>query len=425
MRLIVFSIFCVLVFWKSCKTNPAYLMMLLLFMYFFYPEKYIWGIEEYRIVLLLNVALLIAVLIRYKTLSIYNDRYSVLMILLAGSFFLSAIYATMDSRIAMDGAMQFIKAVVFWILLKNILAKDIRNVDLFLWACMVSLSLLALWGVQQYYLGNTRLEDFGGPQIEGSNQLASAFIWGLPIAYYKAFGEAGWKRYVCFGCLIILLMGIIFTESRQAFLALVFYGVCFFVVTRKKMFYVTATLVAALTVLPFVPSSYWDRMGSIGEYSQDGSASGRLEMWSAAGEIFADNPVLGVGPDNFILIARYYVGLGQHVRVTHNTIMQILSEQGVLGISILCILIFYTLRGLWRLSREKAEHALQSDPLSYYSLAMLMSLAGVLVCSMFQNKADHEFLYWPAAVAAALESMRQRISEKTIDQHEEVLQLNG
>lgn len=425
MRLIAFSIFCILVFWKSCKTNPAYLMMLLIFMYFFYPEKYIWGIEEYRIVLLMNTALIVAVLIRYRTLNIYNDLYSVLMILLAGSFLLSAIYAKIDSRIAMDGAMQFIKALVFWIMLKNILAKDARNIELFFWVGMVSLSLLALWGVQQYHLGNIRLEDFGGPQIEGSNQLASAFIWGLPIAYYKAFGETGWKRYACFGCLIILLMGVIFTESRQAFLALVLYGVCFFIVTRKKMFFITAVLVAALAVLPFVPSSYWDRMGSIGEYSHDASASGRLEMWSAAVEIFADYPVLGVGPDNFILIARYYVGLGQHVRVTHNTIMQILSEQGVLGISIFCILIFYTLRGLWRISREQAEYPSQSDSLSNYSLAMLMSLAGVLVCSLFQNKADHEFLYWPAAVAAALESLRQRISEKTTDQHGEILQLNG
>lgn len=392
-------------------------MLLLVFMYFFYPEKYIWGIEEYRIVFYLNIILFLAVIYRYKGLTIFGDHYSRLIFLLAGSFFLSAMFSKVNSNLAIDSALLFFKAVVFWVVLKNILARDIHSVDLFLWICMGSLSLLALWGIEQYFLGNQRLEAFGGPQVSGSNQIASAFIWGLPIAYFKMLSESGRKRLLCLACLILLLIGVIYTESRQAFLALVFYtGVIFITVKgRRKGLVLGLMLMLGVAVLPLIPDEYWERMETISAYKSDASSSGRLETWAIALDVFYDYPLLGVGADNFYLIAHRYARIGQHIRVTHNTFMQILSEEGVVGISLFVSLIAYTLISLWKIGRRSSESS-PSDPISYYAMAMFMSLAGVLICSMFQNKADHEFLYWPAAVAAALQSIRMRIPEETINQ---------
>jgi len=395
------------------------MMMLLIGIYFIYPEKYIWGIQEYRIVFILNISLIIAIIIKYKKISICDDRYSIFMFLLAGSYFLSMLYAKGDSEIAWNAGMVFWKAVVLWVMIKNILSKDILNVDLFLWTCMVSLCILSMWGIEQYLHGNVRLENFGGSQVRGSNQIASAFIWGLPVAYFKTVSESGYKRYVGFVCLIVLILGIIFTESRQAFLALFFYVCCLFIVTRRKLFYVTTVFVITLFIIPFVPSSYWDRVESIGRYSEDSSALGRIEMWTIALDMFTDSPVLGVGPDNFVVIAHKYAGFGQRIRVTHNTFLQILSELGMLGITIFCVLMSYTLISLWRISKVETVKLSPSNYIQSYSMAMFMSLVGVLICCIFQNKADHEFIYWPAAVASALVSIRQRIFDKNVEHHKD------
>jgi len=45
-----------------------------------------------------------------------------------------------------------------------------------------------------------------------------------------------------------------------------------------------------------------------------------------------------------------------------------------------------------------------SQNIFHYAAIAQMSLIGLLVICMFQNKAEHEFLYWPIAVIAALSS---------------------
>jgi len=371
-------------------------------MYFIFPERYIWGIEQYRIVLILNVILIIIVFMTHRRLVLFDERYSILMACLTGSFFLSAILAQVDSRFALDGAFLFAKGFAFWIILKNILNHNHQNLDKFLWISLASLSLLALWGIQQYLLGNIRLENFGGPQISGSNQIASAFVWAVPIAYYKFIHDTGRKKAISAICLSVLLAAIVCTQSRQAFLAVVFYVVALFLTSRKKMLFVSLVVLIGLLALPLIPTGYWQRMQTIGEYQEEASAAGRLDTWSTALRIFSDYPMFGVGSDNFTLIAPRYARPGQIIRVTHNTYFQILTEEGLVGLTFFILLVISAMLGLYRCYRKYRS---EDDPIAWHALAMGMSLAGVLVCCIFQNKADHEFLYWPIAVAAALETI--------------------
>lgn len=406
-RLIVFFIFAGYVAYRSFKYDPIYLTLLLVFIYFTYPEKYIWGIEEYRVVFLLNIVLLVSVLYVYKHITVFGDKYSIVLFLFTLSILISAIFAEVNNSIAMDYAINFLKLFVFWVLFKTVLS-DLKKVELFYWVSLFSLTFLASWGVQQYVLGNIRLEDFGGGQISGSNQLASALVWGLPIAYFMLLYSNNKKKKLLAGiCLGILICGIICTESRQTFLALLFYVVYIFLTSNRKIILATAVSLLVIVGLNFVPSTYSDRMATIQDYEEDSSAIGRLEIWKAAVDVWRDYPLLGVGGRNLYLIADRYTS---HVRVTHNTFFQILSEEGLVGILLFASLMGLAVLNLSKMIKKYRPPSANEEIYHYASIARL-SLFGVLVCCFFQNKAEHEFLYWPIAVLVALETIEKNIKQ--------------
>jgi probable O-glycosylation ligase (exosortase A-associated) len=393
--------------YRSFKDNPIYLVLLLVFIYFTNPEKYVWGMEEFRIVFILNIVLLVSVLYFYKRITVFADKYSIFLFLFTLSMLISAIFAEVNSSIAMDYALIFLKLFIFWVLLKTVLS-DLNKVELFYWACLFSLTFLAGWGVQQYVLGNIRLEDFGGSQISGSNQLASALVWCLPIAYFMMLYSKNKKRKLLAGiCLGILICGIICTESRQAFLALLFYISYIFLTSNRKIILATAVSLLVIVGLNFVPSTYSDRMATIQDYEEDSSAIGRIEIWKAAVNIWRDYPLLGVGGRNLYLIADRYTS---HVLVAHSTFFQILSEEGLVG-----ILLFFGLIGIAVLNLgkmiKKYRPPSANEQIYHYALTARLSLLGVLICCFFQSKAEHEFLYWPIAVLVALETIEKNIKQ--------------
>lgn len=400
-RLILFLIFAIFISYKSIKKNPVYLVMLLVAIYVVYPEKYIWGLEEFRIVFVLNIVLLIAVVTNYGKIDLAGDMISWLMITFCLVFYLSAHMAEVSPDAAVTNAVTFIKLLFFWFLLKTIIA-ELKNLDLFYWAALLSLSFLALWGVQQYVLGNVRLEGFGGGQIVGSNQLASALVWGVPVAWIKIGSTLVPKRdrIVAGCCLFVLLAGIVCTESRQAFLALLFYGLIFFVQSRRKILLTVMGAIIITFSLNYMPVNYFNRMETIQEYENDASAMGRIEQWRAAVKVWADYPVLGVGPKNYYLIASRYT---VHPKVTHNTFFQILSEEGGVGIGLFLGIMLTTLYSLGRIIKQyEKDSSNDGRKIFMFASTARLSLLGILITCMFQNKAEHEIIYWSSAIASAL-----------------------
>lgn len=402
MRLMIFFGLCTLVIVKAFRSGPIYLVQLLTFMYFVYPEKYIWGIENYRMVLVLNLVLIFITWYHHGRIDIFSDIFSKLILLLLFSFFISSQFALVSTAYAMEKTQLFLKLTIYFLTLKTLLS-DARTVRLFYQGCLFSITLLAAWGIQQYALGNVRLEGFGGGQLLGSNQLASGLVWALPIGYFfMELTQGGWKKYLYLFSSGIIFVGIICTESRQAFLAILLYGVYIFMTSKRKVYFSVVLLLTLSLGIGFVPDSYWDRMKTIQNYEEDASATGRLEIWTQAVELWKENPFFGIGPGNFKKISPEYLG---QERVTHNTYFQILSEQGLFGFIMFYLIMSLTIISLGRLVKLFRYHDQASEIYSYASMAR-MGLLGVLICCLFQNKANHEFLYFSCAVAASLNRIK-------------------
>jgi O-antigen ligase len=87
---------------------------------------------------------------------------------------------------------------------------------------------------------------------------------------------------------------------------------------------------------------------------------GRVVLWSAAGRMLADHPILGVGPDNFRLRYERYVGLSGADRRVHsnNMYLEVLTGGGgVAGLAFLWLFWSAAARSLALARRSSDQHA--------------------------------------------------------------------
>ena len=399
LRLIIFFIFLIYLCSTSYTRNRVYLASFLVFIYFLYPEAYIWGIKEYRIVFILNIVLALFLFLNKEFVSPFQDKLSRYFFFFFVSVLLSAFAAKGSKELSLDYAFLFFKVYLFWILLRSCLRSE-YNIKFFYWVSLLSITVLSGWGIEQYLRGNIRLEGFGGGQIVGSNQIAAAMVWAVPIAFFFIIKHKGNLRLLCAFCLIILLGGIVCTQSRQAIVALVLCLPFYFKYVKNKAALILGGLLLAILAVTFVPPEFYQRMETIQSYEEDASAQGRLEQWRGAYRMFLDYPLLGVGGKNYYNLAHNYV---EYPRVTHNTYFQILAEEGFVGISLFLVLMVTAILRANKLMKQSITGE-KSQNVFYYAAIAQMNLIGLLVICLFQNKAEHEFLYWPIAVIAALSS---------------------
>ena len=67
----------------------------------------------------------------------------------------------------------------------------------------------------------------------------------------------------------------------------------------RRCCHLLAILLVGLFVLIYASDAYFNRMGTIAHYEEDGSAEGRIEAWKASLRMAIDHPLTGVGAGQF------------------------------------------------------------------------------------------------------------------------------
>lgn len=110
----------------------------------------------------------------------------------------------------------------FWILGWLILGMVVKRNQIVLFenAILTTITFIALWGWDQHFRGNERLEGLGGHAAADSNGVAALFVLFLPIALNKMLTATNLRNRV-FGITSSMLLGIaiVFTQSRGGFIA--------------------------------------------------------------------------------------------------------------------------------------------------------------------------------------------------------------
>jgi len=235
---------------------------------------------------------------------------------------------------------EILKLALFALLMAGLLNSERRilNYERFY---LTLFSLLALWGTEQHFRGNLRLEDIGDFD---SNGLAAILVLAVPIGLNLAIsGVSKLERLLGWVSAIVLVLGVIFTQSRGGFLGMsVCLGILFLRSKSKKKFVLVAAISTAL-VLPFLTESYLLRLSTISTDQEelDYSAASRIVLWKAGLLLFKDHPIFGAGLLSFpIAVPQYRNSVDvddqalleytfNGTKVAHSTYVQMLSEGGL------------------------------------------------------------------------------------------------
>jgi hypothetical protein len=169
-------------------------------------------------------------------------------------------------------------------------------------------------------------------------------------------------------------------------------------------------------VLSFAPVTYVDRLETIGTYSEDTSAKGRMEAWGAAINMALDHP-LGVGAGNFnSAYGRFYRSdefFSARWISPHSVYFLVLGEYGFLGLFILVTILFFNFR-----QNQRSSHCLRQivgPPIApLWPTCINASLVAYAVGGAFLGGINYPHLYVLTALTIGTKVMAAEF-EKTRD----------
>jgi O-antigen ligase len=339
----------------------------------------------------------------------------------------------------------YVKIILIFALMVSTITTP-RRIRQMTWVMMIASGYIAARGVFDYLRGvnlveGNRLRGAIGGMFENPNDLALNLVTFLAPTLFIIIQDRKTSRRV-FACVLATLMlaAIVCTKSRSGFLGLIAMGaVVVFYTARLKPALVFGILLTGLLAIPAMPQSFWDRMDSIMNAEEDpsGSREARIRLFNQGIEVFAQNPITGIGAGQF----QNYTGpeMVEKWRVTHNAWLQVAAELGIFGLCIFFALVvrgyracFASLRILrgtsrtrapvaygagWRRSPAAPPNPLGLTPederiLEMNARGMIAAFVGWTICSFFASVAFNWTFYYVLALAVAgREILTQRRAE--------------
>jgi putative inorganic carbon (HCO3(-)) transporter len=290
------------------------------------------------------------------------------------------------------------------------------------WAVVAGVGLLALLAILQqvtHTYGST-YGGFAGVLPSGDamrsagplnpNPFGQILVTSAVLAFYLVRVQSrGWPRVLAGAISLACVVAAIYTQSRAALIALVIVGIAIALLHRVRLRVLAVAVIAAVALAPVVlPSSLDQRVGQLSggasatsSFRDNNSLRGRTSENLAALNMWADHPLLGVGPDNFEVHYQTYsaaIGIDQRAeaRGAHNLYLESFAELGLLGGVAFLTLVGLSLTGAWRArSRLKGREALLCE-------GLVVALGAFLICALTLHSAyaRYEWIFLGLGLAA-------------------------
>ena len=231
-----------------------------------------------------------------------------------------------------------------------------EKLDFVLWVLISMGALIALYAVYQYIVGvemdaawvdansfdiTTRAyATFTNPNVLGEylilvGSLAAGMMWKMRNWVGKLYYTA------CFG---LVCLGLVATGSRGAMLGLMFSAGLFVLLSEKRLIPLGIVL---LLMMPFIlPASLWARLASSITMS-DSSSLYRMSIYSASFDMIEHYWQTGIGIGAFNEVYPLFAREAANAYHSHNLFLQEFIELGIVGFSILILLIVFFFQKLY------------------------------------------------------------------------------
>ncbi|MBV9213969.1 MAG: O-antigen ligase family protein [Actinobacteria bacterium] len=243
------------------------------------------------------------------------------------------------------------------------------------------------------------------------NQLAAVLIGGIVLAAALAatVKRSPFLRLMLIGVAIVCTLGIFLTLSRGGLVALGFALVtAVFAAGRWRIQAIAFVVVLGVTALLYF--GFAATPDQIARVTSFGNGSGRQDIWTVGWRMVQAHPVRGVGVGNFQTSSIHYLlqpGALQRAdlivdtpKVAHNTYLNVLAEEGVIGAALFVSIILFSLVSILRASR--IFERLGDASMELLSRGLLVALAGILAADFFISDEFSKQLWLLLALGPAL-----------------------
>lgn len=260
-----------------------------------------------------------------------------------------------------------------------------------------------------------------GP-VDDPNFWAQSLILLLPIGlWWLQSTRNRLERVVVIGGMIVVLGGVLQTQSRGGIVALMVAVIALGVMSPGPMRRLAAVLPLVL-VVGVVATGQLDRItlltdvGSSEEIS-DEALSGRLSENLAAIAMFQDRPVIGIGANQFEANYSDYAaqfGIDDRVeRQPHNSYLEMAAESGMLGAGAFIVMIVVGLA--LGFSARRRFLAANDDDMARLAEALIAGMIAYAVAAAFLHQAFPDYLWLGLGMIAAVHLYAMRTTGDDAD----------
>ncbi len=310
--------------------------------------------------------------------------------------------------------MSQVKAIVFALVISTLMSSTILIADYTMGTHLVASDYAAL---EAEYMGMSR--NSGGSNYNPTTA-ATMTLTGTALAallFMQGFGD--WKWRTLTGATVVIgSVGVVLSYARSAALV---YGILLVWLLWKYRKHpripalLGGALVMALVILPLIPSTYWERLGTLTDFNSDFTLWRRYGYNLIGVYLVASHPLLGVGPGQFQYHYldpqyRFIPGRGLLSRQLHNMYLEVASEFGLVGAALFIGILLY---GVWLLNKLRRDGP--TPEVRILADSLHFAYWGFMMVSVFVPNEYNKFTWLLPGVAVALYNATKLIPRRTDD----------
>lgn len=256
--------------------------------------------------------------------------------------------------------------------------------------------------------------------IGEQNRYAQVMLMLLPLALFRFWGERSSSlRLIALVVAAVIAAGVALAFSRGAAVGFVLMLLIMVFLGNIKPYHVGAFFLAAILLLLALPQystrlvsipnavALFSESGASEEEQPDGAIRGRATVMAAAALVFADHPVLGVGPGMFRYYSREYgnpLGLRflEGDREAHSLYLGIAADHGTLGLLVFLAILYVSLRDL---NRARLRWAQRQPELANLATGFFLALIAYMTTGIFLHLSYIRYFWLILALGAATAHM--------------------
>ena len=300
--------------------------------------------------------------------------------------------------------------------LSMLLINSQKRIDLLIWVIVGSIGFFSFKGGIFTLLTGGAYRVWGPAQsyIEENNALAVATLMIVPLMFYLRHITTD-KRFKLFWLVAIALslVSVIGSQSRGALIAILAVGFFFWLKSSSKLVSGLMIIILGVSVYSFAPANWHERMGTIVDYQNDGSAMGRINSWQYSINVASDR-LTGGGLESWEAGSfAIWAPVPDDVHAAHSIYFSMLGDHGWPGLFMFLLILWLCWRYLGnviKVTRNRPELANQN----FLARMLQVSLVAYMSGGAFLSLAYFDLPWHLIAIAVLLRTQILELQRDTI-----------